>query len=91
MSDLTAAALGTLGACPSRAEMALVASALRDSGDAEVTALFGDAGWNHERCTAVMEFASAVGASGFTALDLYTEFVAPGWVPLGAGDDEEQQ
>lgn len=87
MSDLTAAALGTLGACPSRAELAVVATALRDSGDPDVTALFGGAGWNSERCSAVMEFASEVGASGFTALDLYTEFAAPEWAPLGAGGE----
>jgi hypothetical protein len=88
VSDLTTAALGALGGAPSRTELALVATALRDTDDPAVIALFGDrSDWDGARCDAVMALASESGVSKFTALDLYTEVVAPGWSPFR--DDSE--
>jgi hypothetical protein len=53
-----------------------------------VFALFGepgpDAPFDHEACAAVAEIAVRAGAGGLVALDLYTEFLRPGWSPFPA-------
>ena len=93
MSDLVFAALAALGPAANRREVALVAMALRESGDTEALAVFGldqepdsESRFDQEACAAVTEIAVRAGAGGFVALDLYTEMVAPGWSPFPAGD-----
>ena len=86
--DLVFAAFRALGSASSRNEVALVAEALRASGDPEVFALFGvtpaasEPPFDHDACHAVAEIAVQAGAHGLTALDVYTEFVRPGWTPF---------
>jgi hypothetical protein len=88
-ADLVFAAFEALAADASGGDIALVAKALRASGDPEVYELFGigpepirDAPFERDRAQAVKEVAEAAGADGFTALDLYTEMVRPGWSPF---------
>jgi hypothetical protein len=77
MTELAVAAFEALGAGPTRRELALVARALRESGDEETVALFAEPfskdGWSR-----LAELAEQAGASGFVALDLYVEVANPG-------------
>lgn len=89
MTDLVLQAFKVLAADPNRTDIAMVARALRESGDPEVFALFGterepipDAPFDHDALDAVTAIAAQAGASGFTALDLYTEMIRPGWTPF---------
>ncbi len=73
-----------------RREVALVAKAIRESGDDEALALFGvgaepdpDPAFDHEARRRVTEAAEHAGADGLTALDLYTAVVNPNWAPFG--------
>jgi hypothetical protein len=69
----------------SRREIAIVADALRESGDEEVLALFRPPGgeyFDHEACAAVTEIAEQAGAGGVVGLDLYTEVIRPAWLPF---------
>ena len=88
MSELVFAAFQALGMSAARRDVARVAKALRATGDADVFALFGepgpDAPFDREACAAVAEIAVRAGAGGLVALDLYTEFVRPGWSPFPA-------
>ena len=56
--------------------------------------LFGepgpDAPFDREACAAVAEIAVRAGAGGLVALDLYTEFLRPGWSPFPASGAEER-
>jgi hypothetical protein len=53
--------------------------------------LFGqpgaDAPFDREACRAVAEIAVRAGAGGLVGLDLYTEFVRPGWSPFPGGEE----
>ena len=89
MTRLVHQAFKVLAADSSRADIAVVARALRESGDPEVLALFGtgrepipDAPIDREALDAVTAIAAEAGASGFVALDLYTEMIRPGWTPF---------
>ena len=86
MSELVSAAFDALGMSATKRDVARVARALRATGDADVFALFGepdpDAPFDHEACAAVAEIAVRAGAGGLVALDLYTEFLWPGWSPF---------
>jgi hypothetical protein len=74
MTALLSQAFKALGMAPSRKETALVASALRASGDRATLAMFeGDGAFD-----AVTAVAEAAGSSGLTAWDLFTEVVNPG-------------
>jgi len=73
-----------------RREVALVAKAIRESGDEEALALFGvgaepapDPAFDREACARVTEVAEHAGADGLTALDVYTAVVNPNWAPFG--------
>jgi hypothetical protein len=92
-ADLVFAAFKALAADASGGDIALVAKALRASGDPEVYELFGigpepipDAPFEGDRAEAVEEVAEAADAGPFVALDLaldlYTEMVRPGWSPF---------
>jgi len=90
-ADLVFAAFEVLAADSGVGDSALVARALRASGDPVVYELFGvgpepmpNAPFDHDRCDAVQEVAEAAGADPFAALDLYTEMVRPGWAPFSA-------
>ena len=76
MSALLLNAFRVLGPGPSRREIALMAEALRESGDVEVGPLLDYANnrdlW--ERCNAL---ADEAGAYGFVALDLVLAFHNP--------------
>jgi hypothetical protein len=96
-ADLVLAAFKVLADDPSGGEIALVAEALRASGDSEIYELFGigpepipDAPFERDRAEAVEGVAEAAGADSFAALDLYTEMVRPGWspFPVREGDGE---
>ena len=93
MSGLVFAAFEALGMAATRRDVARVAGALRATGDPDVVALFGepgpDAPFDREACAAVAEFAVRAGAGGLVALDLYTEFLRPGWSPFPAPLVEE--
>ena len=74
-----------------RREVALVAKAIRESGDEEALALFGvgaepdpDPVFDREAFARVTEVADHAGADGLTALDLYTAVVNPNWAPFGS-------
>ena len=41
-----------------------------------------DAPFDHEALDAVTAIAARASASGFVALDLYTEMIRPGWTPF---------
>ena len=88
MSEIVFAAFEALGVAATRRDVARVARALRATGDADVFALFGepdpDAPFDHEACAAVGEIADRAGAGRLVALDLYTEFLRPGWSPFPA-------
>ena len=94
MSGLVFAAFEALGMAATRRDVARVAGALRATGDPDVVALFGepgpDAPFDREACAAVAEFAVRAGAGGLVALDLYTEFLRPGWSPFLASRVEER-
>ena len=86
MSELVFAAFKELGMGPSRRELGLVATAIRDSGDeaalliagivALALALRGDyCGPGYRR---LVELAEEAGSSGLVALDLYVEVDDPG-------------
>jgi hypothetical protein len=94
VSELVFAAFRALGTTATKGDIARVAKALRETGDADVFALFGepdrDGPFDHEACAAVAEIAVRAGAGGFVALDLYTEFVRPGWSPFPAPGAEER-
>jgi hypothetical protein len=94
VSELVFAAFKALGMGANKREVALVAKALRATGDADVFALFGqpdpDAPFDREACAAVAEIAVRAGAGGLVALDLYTEFIRPGWSPFPAPGAEER-
>lgn len=89
MSALRLHAFRALGPGPTRREIALVATALRDSGDEDVGPLLdytsNPAGW--DRCVAMSDEA---GAYGFVALDLALAFHNPAHfatlIPEGAED-----
>jgi hypothetical protein len=99
LSELLARALRALGPGAKRDEIALVARALRDSGDEETLALFGlpqegpELAFDRAALGRVEELAEAVGASPFVALDLYVYVTAgPDWTPfpwVAAAEDEE--
>jgi hypothetical protein len=85
VSGLLFSAFKALGPGASRREIAMVADALRESGDEEVLALFRPPGgeyFDHEACAAVTEIAEQAGAGGFVGLDLYTEVIRPAWLPF---------
>ena len=89
MSELVHAAFRALGMGATKREVALVAKALRESGDEEALALFGvgmepqpDAPFDREAHAAVREIAEHAGAGGVVALELYTEMIRPGWSPF---------
>lgn len=89
MNDLVFTAFQALGPAATRREVALVAKALRETGDEEVLGLFGagtdpepDAAFDREACAAVTGIAERAGVGGFVALDLYTEVIRPGWSPF---------
>jgi hypothetical protein len=86
VSELVFAAFEALGMAATRRDVARVAEALRAAGDPGAFALFGapgpDAPFDHEACAAVGEIAARAGAGGLVALDLYTEFLRPGWSPF---------
>jgi hypothetical protein len=91
MSELAFAAFRALGVAPTGRELALVARAIRESGDEEALALFGagpepeqDPAFDREACAAVAEVAERAGAGGLVTLDLYTEVINPGWSPFPA-------
>jgi hypothetical protein len=72
-----------------RRAVGFVPKAIRESRDEEALALFGvgrdpdpDPAFDHDACDRVAEIAERAGASGFVALDLYTEMVNPGWSPF---------
>jgi hypothetical protein len=94
MSELVFAAFEALGMAATTQDVARVANALRETGDADVFALFGepdpDAPFDDEACAAVAEIAVQAGAGGLVALDLYTEFICPGWSPFPAAGSEER-
>jgi hypothetical protein len=101
VTRLVHAAFQALGPVASRRDAALVARALRASGDEEALALFGvgpevepDAPFDDGACDAVTAVAEDAGAGPFVALDLYTEMVRPGWTPFpqvdAAADGEER-
>jgi hypothetical protein len=76
VSELVFAAFKALGMGPSRRELGLVATAIRDSGDEEALALWGDyCGPGYRR---LVELAEEAGSSGLVALDLYVEVDTPG-------------
>ncbi len=92
MSDLAAPSVsGDRPARPEyRREVALVAKAIRESGDEEALALFGagrepdpDPTFDHDALVRVAEVAERAGAGWHAALDLYTAVVNPGWAPFG--------
>ena len=84
MSELVFAAFKELGMGPSRRELGLVATAIRDSGDEEALALWGDyCGPGYRR---LVELAEEAGSSGLVALDLYVEVDDPG-VDFGVRGD----
>ena len=88
MSALLLNAFKVLGSGPSRREIALVAKALRESGDVEVGPLLDYANnrdlW--ERCIAL---ADEAGAYGFVALDLALAFHNPeAFAKLVRGEDD---
>ena len=93
-SGLVFAACEALGMGASKREVARVAEALRATGDPEVFDLFGqpdpDGPFDREAYRAVAEIAVRAGAGGLTALDLYTEFVRPGWSPFPTPGAEER-
>ena len=92
----TSSLFGSSGgaAAAARRDVARVAGALRATGDADVFALFGepdpDAPFDREACAAVAEIAVRAGAGGSVALDVYTEFLRPGWSPFPAPLVEER-
>lgn len=77
MSELLFHAFQALGRAPSFRETALVAAALRETGDREVLAMFEAASTDRDAFDAIVAVARAAGSSGFTALDLHTELVHP--------------
>lgn len=87
--DLVFAAFEVLAGDSAGGDVALVARALRASGDPEVYELFGtglepvpNAAFDDRRCDAVIEVAEAAGAGPFVGVDVYTEMVRPGWRPF---------
>ena len=91
MSELVSAAFEALGMGATRRDVARVAEALRATGDPDVFDLFGEPDrFDHEACAAVAEIAVRGGAGGLVALDLYTEFLWPGWSPFPAPRAEER-
>jgi hypothetical protein len=94
VSKLVFAAFEALGMAATKRDVARVAKALRETGDADVIALFGepdpDGPFDREACAAVAEIAVRAGAGGLVALDLYTEFIRPGWSPFPAPGAEER-
>ena len=91
MSELVFAAFRALGMALTGRELALVARAIRESGDEKALALFGArAGartgprFRPRACAAIAEVAERAGAGGLVALDLYTEVTNPGWSPFPA-------
>jgi hypothetical protein len=77
VNELLARAFAALGPNPTDRELALVADAVRSSGDAAATAAL-EAPLDDDELDAV---ATASGASGFTALDLKTVFCAGAEAP----------
>jgi hypothetical protein len=78
VSALLFNAFKALGMGPSRRELGLVATAIRESGDEEALALWGDNyGPRYRRLT---ELAVEAGAGGLVALDLYVEVAYPGCI-----------
>lgn len=91
MSDLVFAAFRALGMAATKREIALVAKALRESGDKEALALpEPDPAFDREAYASVTEIAERAGAGGFVALDLYTEVIRPGWAPFPAPGAEDR-
>jgi hypothetical protein len=94
VSELVFAAFEALGPAATRRDVARVAEALRATGDPDVFDLFGqpdpDGPFDREACRAVAEIAVRAGAGGLVALDLYSEFVRPGWSPFPAPGAEER-
>ena len=91
MSELVAAALQAIGPPGPgyRREVALVAKAIRQSGDEEALALFGLGRepepvpvFDHDAYERVVDVAERAGKP-HDALDLYTAVVNPGWAPFG--------
>jgi hypothetical protein len=76
VTALLSAAFVALGACHDVREFELVATALRESGDAETLAMF--AYDDYEGLDAVTAVAVEAGSHGLAALDLYVEVVNPG-------------
>jgi hypothetical protein len=94
VTELLHAAFAALGPGASRGEVALVASALRNSGDEPTLAMFrprDGAYFDHASCDAVTDVAVRAGAGGLVALDLYTEMVRPGWSPFPHGGAEDRE
>jgi hypothetical protein len=86
MTDLLHAAFAVLGTSPTTRELELVARGLREAGDGRVLDLFrrfgaevdGEAGYSPAK-DELYAIAQAAGADPFTALDLATEMLNPGW------------
>jgi hypothetical protein len=85
VTELLHAAFHALGPAATRREVALVAQALRESGDDATLAMFrplDGAYFDRESCAAVTEVAERAGAGGFVGLDVYTAVIRPGWSPF---------
>ena len=74
--------VAALGSDPTRREVALVARAIRSSGDERALALFPADDVHFDHVGPVQELAVRAGVDAFVALDLYTEVVFPGWSPF---------
>lgn len=92
MSELVVAAFQAIGPPGPgyRREVALVAKAIRQSGDAEGLALFGvgaepdpDPRFDRDALGRVKEVAERAGADSHVALDLFTAVTNPLWAPFG--------
>ena len=92
MSELVAAAFEAIGPPGPgyRREVALVAKAIRQSGDDEALALFGvgaepdpDPVFDRDAYERVVEVAERAGTDWRLGLDLFTAVVHPNWTPFG--------
>jgi hypothetical protein len=88
VSELVFAAFRALGTGPSKREVALVARALRESGDAKAIAMFEAAAADMRAgFDALAQIAEKAGAGPLTALDLLPEVLCPGWSPFPPGNE----
>ena len=81
MSELLLRAFQALGSSPTRREIALVAKALRESGDEETLTMFPEER-GFDGLGAVTAMAERADAGAFVGLDLCTEVIWPGWSPF---------